>query len=58
MPRLEPTAQALAAEVAATPNRSLLPVPALGLGWMAQARPFRCSMSVGAQSVESKLTEL
>src|SRR6516165_3291907 len=44
--RVRPTAQALVAEVAATLDRSLAPVPGLGLGWMAQSCPFQCWIRV------------
>jgi hypothetical protein len=44
---VHPTAQALVAEVAATPNRSLPPT-GFGLGTCAHAVPFHRSMSVWA----------
>src|SRR6516162_319087 len=43
--KAEPTAQALVAEVAATPDR-VANVPGLGLGTRVQAVPFQCTINV------------
>jgi len=52
--KYDPTAQALAVEVAATPDRPLPLDPGLGLGTFVQDVPFQCAIRVRLTPVPLK----